>query len=602
MIISTTISSGSFYTDSTIVIADISTPLITETTGFAYVYIAFTATSVSSVVFTYDNSYNQYGSIGVLKLNYGGAQNKYAMRFKMDKSNQSLRTSSFQIRVNTNTSAVYRTTSFSIEQKSCGEEYVINFVNHNGTVLQTGTVIQGVMPSYTGSTPTRAQDAQYNYTFTGWSPAIVTASSDATYTAQYSGTTRAYTITWYNDGTLLETDNNVPYGTTPTYNGATPTMQPDPPYEHTFTGWSPSVSTVTSDTRYYAQFEKRLVEFEVLFDTTGTLLDPDNPVHDPSDPSYDPNIPDWPNNTVTVNSGDTVSDPRIPITGYTVEWYSDTSYQNLWDFNTVIGSDVKLYAKLVDNTDDRLRVRNVRIGGTSLYLDSCWSGLSIEYSTDGGKNWVQFTPNTSVQVTDVVYLRGKIKEEAIAPKSEPLSGEYTHFQIDGQASVEGNINYLWDSEDLSKKLYDYCGYKLFEGNIYLISASRLTIPTADAIGCYESMFSGCTNLASAPSLDETNKLGEKCYKGMFENCTSLTKAPALMAAQCSDYCYEEMFKDCASLNEITCNLALADAKCTRNWVSGVTSQGVISIIDCATWSALTYNDGIPKNFNCQEIK
>ncbi len=72
--------------------------------------------------------------------------------------------------------------------------YTITFKNGN-TTLQTLTVNHGVKPSYTGSTPTKAQTAQYTYTFSGWSPTVVAATANATYTAQFSSTLRKYTIT-----------------------------------------------------------------------------------------------------------------------------------------------------------------------------------------------------------------------------------------------------------------------------------------------------------------------------------------------------------------------------------------------------------------------
>ena len=63
--------------------------------------------------------------------------------------------------------------------------YTIKFVN-NGTTLQTSTLQYGATPSYTGATPTKTATAQYTYTFSGWSPTIVAATANATYTAQFS--------------------------------------------------------------------------------------------------------------------------------------------------------------------------------------------------------------------------------------------------------------------------------------------------------------------------------------------------------------------------------------------------------------------------------
>ena len=69
--------------------------------------------------------------------------------------------------------------------------YTIRFLNYDGTELQVLTdVAEGTLPVYTGATPTRPSDSQYNYTFKGWSPQIVEATADATYTAQFTATAK----------------------------------------------------------------------------------------------------------------------------------------------------------------------------------------------------------------------------------------------------------------------------------------------------------------------------------------------------------------------------------------------------------------------------
>ena len=66
--------------------------------------------------------------------------------------------------------------------------YTITFANWDGAVLQSSQVEEGTLPEYTGATPERPEDEQYIYIFNGWSPAIVAATADATYTAQYVST------------------------------------------------------------------------------------------------------------------------------------------------------------------------------------------------------------------------------------------------------------------------------------------------------------------------------------------------------------------------------------------------------------------------------
>lgn len=163
--------------------------------------------------------------------------------------------------------------------------FTVIWKNYDGTTLETDTnVAYGTTPAYNGATPTQVSTAQHAYTFSGWSPAISAVTGNVTYTAQFTATVRKYTVKWYNyDGTLLETDTDVPYGTKPTYNGTTPTKPSDDYYNYGFAGWSPSITEgIQGDKNFTAQFAQtdryytvRWVNASAVQGVEGALLETD---------------------------------------------------------------------------------------------------------------------------------------------------------------------------------------------------------------------------------------------------------------------------------------------------------------------------------------
>lgn len=66
-----------------------------------------------------------------------------------------------------------------------------------------------------------------------------------------------YTVTWKNDnGEVLEVDENVKYGTTPTYNGQVPTKESTNQFSYTFDGWDKNIVKVTNDVIYVAKYKE----------------------------------------------------------------------------------------------------------------------------------------------------------------------------------------------------------------------------------------------------------------------------------------------------------------------------------------------------------
>ena len=155
----------------------------------------------------------------------------------------------------------------------------LSYYSYDGsTLITTEQVTDGGNGTYSG-TPSRTSTAQYSYAFAGWSlyqdqyvadpNATKSVGADRSVYAAYTRTTRTYTITWRNaNGTTLETDENVAYGTMPTYNGATPTQDGEES-----TGWQPSVAAVTGNQTYTAVY---VPVYRVRFYNGSTLLDTQN--------------------------------------------------------------------------------------------------------------------------------------------------------------------------------------------------------------------------------------------------------------------------------------------------------------------------------------
>ena len=140
------------------------------------------------------------------------------------------------------------------------EIYIISWdVDGDGKVDETTEYTYGETPSHANGV--KPADAQYTYTFTGWSPTITSVTGDKTYTAQFSRTAKKYTIKWDIDGNGTTDDTTTyTYGETPSHaNGVKPA---DAQYTYTFTGWNPAITSVTGDKTYTAQFEKLKKEDE----------------------------------------------------------------------------------------------------------------------------------------------------------------------------------------------------------------------------------------------------------------------------------------------------------------------------------------------------
>ena len=101
--------------------------------------------------------------------------------------------------------------------------YTVKFVNWDGKVLQSGFVGHGATPTYSG-TPTRTADASNTYTFTGWSPAVVTATGNTTYTATFTATPVANSnveVTVSDDGNTVTVKDSEGNGTKTTTDSTT---------------------------------------------------------------------------------------------------------------------------------------------------------------------------------------------------------------------------------------------------------------------------------------------------------------------------------------------------------------------------------------------
>ena len=153
--------------------------------------------------------------------------------------------------------------------------FTIKWVDYDQTVLEVDeNVEEGVIPTYDSPVPTRASSESSTFVFTGFTPKVIPAYEDATYTATYNEIKRAFTVTWLNyDDTVLEVDNNVPLNQKPQYNGETPTKPKTDQYTYTFAGWDKDINEpVKNDITFTALFSHTTNKYNVTWENEGTVL------------------------------------------------------------------------------------------------------------------------------------------------------------------------------------------------------------------------------------------------------------------------------------------------------------------------------------------
>ena len=144
--------------------------------------------------------------------------------------------------------------------------YSVVFKNEDGTELQKfDELVYGMLPVYSGETPTKAATVQYSYTFKGWNKTIVPVTENVVYTATYTSQVNSYRIVFKNyDDSELQS-SMVEYGVIPSFSGAIPTKPSDGANTYSFAGWDVEPVAVVGEAVYTATFSNETNKYVITF-------------------------------------------------------------------------------------------------------------------------------------------------------------------------------------------------------------------------------------------------------------------------------------------------------------------------------------------------
>ena len=249
--------------------------------------------------------------------------------------------------------------------------------------------------------------------------------------------------------------------------------------------------------------------------------------------------------------------------------------------------------------------------------------ITMQYSYDG-VNWDAWDLSAlPFGGPTKVYVRGVNNAKL---STNGTNNTFT-FGTDSYVYVSGIAEALLNGESEVLSYSNQFIFKnLFKNQTALREADRLRFEAmSNSEACYQSMFSGCSNLLSAPELPAT-KLGYSPYRSMFSGCTSLVKAPSILPAttvsswvyaymfkNCKSLvnapelpittltpnCYYNMFYGCTSLKTIRCRAKVTADGATYQWLYGVKTAGTLYGHSEYGWSSDT--SGIPTTWTFEEL-
>lgn len=251
--------------------------------------------------------------------------------------------------------------------------YTVTWKSQDGSTLETDNDVEyNTKPTFNSDAPTKADDAQYTYTFVGWATEanketgtleadLPPVTDDVTYYAAFSKTARTYTVTWMpqdGQGNAYETDTGVAYNASPSYDSEVPTKAADDKYTYTFAGWATTTNqtsgstvdalpNVTENVTYYAAFSATPRTYTVTYTdgVNGTAF----AVQTTSNVAYSAPIPAF--------NGDTPTREGYNFNGWT------SNVEGVTPSSTMPASDVTFTAQWKEK--DKVTIKYVaKDGGT----------------------------------------------------------------------------------------------------------------------------------------------------------------------------------------------------------------------------------------------
>ena len=226
-------------------------------------------------------------------------------------------------------------------------------------------------------------------------------------------------------------------------------------------------------------------------------------------------------------------------------------------------------------------------GSTKVYVRGV---NNAKFSTNGTSNTFTFGTDS------YVYVSG-IAEALLNGESEVLQYSTPHtFKelFKDQTALREADRLRFEAMSNSESCYQ----SMFTGCSNLLSAPELPATTL-GYSPYRSMFSDCTSLLKAPSILPAITIGAWAYVSMFNGCKSLVNAPELPATTLSEKCYQYMFYGCTSLKTIRCRAKVTANDATYNWLSGVKTAGTFYGHSEYGWASGIH--GIPTTWTFEEL-
>ena len=329
--------------------------------------------------------------------------------------------------------------------------------------------------------------------------------SDLNLTAQYRSLANdTYTIKWINhDGSELEVDNDVLYGTTPTYDGETPTKESDYRYSYEFTNWSPIVEPASKDMVYVAQFKEVPLKFTITYELNGygELL---NPVSE-------------------VTYGDALDYPELDKSGVTNlafgGRYFDAEFNNRVSFPYYPEGNVTLYARWIEISENMFSTYSNNDGTCTI---RSFLGSDAEYETIAIPSTINGETVTGI---DNAFQNNRQIKNIILPDTI----ENINDNAFRNSSLK-SINLPTSIVKIGNNAFENCGGLILD---------MTTLPNLKNVGDYAFYFTNINNFDFSEST-KLNYIGENAF--VDTNLQNIDLSNASLLTDLNNNCFNSCYR------------------------------------------------------------